>query len=108
MTQDDDPVEASHVAEVSLGGAQKKKRRRRSSSHRGAGGRTSVIRIQITDIGMALRELDAARDEIAAVPEHLTRWQRRNVMIEPMSRLQLVRKFIDGVLEQNGCTAELA
>lgn len=97
-------TETDHAVEAATGG--EKKRRRRRNAHRGPGGRTSVIREQVTDVGMAIRELQAAQVEIAEVPEHLIRWQRRDAMLEPMSRLQLVRKFIDGVLKRNGYSPE--
>lgn len=70
------------------------------------GRRTSVIREQVTDIGMAIRELEAARREIGQVPEHLPRWQRRDAMLEPMCRLQLVARFINRVLVRNGYALE--
>ncbi|NUO49771.1 MAG: hypothetical protein HOV80_13025 [Polyangiaceae bacterium] len=82
--------------------AEVKRRRHQREDHRGAGGRRSVIREEITDVDMAIRELETAKEEIAQVPEHLRRWERKNAMLEPMSRLQLAVRFLTDVLKRNG------
>lgn len=105
MTDDCNSSAIASTVEPVIGEVEGKKKRRVDQrdrrSHRGAG---SVIRTQVTDISMALHALEAAKDEIAQVQlaTYLRPYERREAMKEPMSKLVLVRRFIDGVLKGNG------
>jgi hypothetical protein len=72
----------------------------------GKGSRIDTVREQVVDIDHALTELAAARAEMAAVPDGLNKHQRETAMLEPMGRIQLVVKFCEGVLKQNGWKRE--
>lgn len=64
-------------------------------------GRSSVRREQLADIDMALRELERARNELANVPEGGPASARKAAMMEPISRLDLVRRFCASLIERH-------
>lgn len=65
-------------------------------------------REQIIDLDHALRELGVVRAEMAALPEGLTKYQREAKLLEPMSRLALVVRFLDEILRRNGWQRSVA
>jgi len=66
----------------------------------------SLLANQAKDIEHAIRELEAARDEIAAMPEDMPKRERCRALIEPMGRLGLVARYCEAVLKQNGWERE--
>lgn len=59
-------------------------------------------REQIVNLDHALREMAIVRQELAALPEGLTKHQREVKLLEPMSRLAMVVRFLDEILNRNG------
>jgi hypothetical protein len=73
---------------------------------RGGAGARGSVREQLVDGRHAIRELIAAVSEMEGVPEGLSKWERRAAMVEPMSRINLVRKFCENLLHSNGVKFE--
>lgn len=58
----------------------------------------------VMDIGQAIRELGRAQDEMAAVERlgESAKHRRRAMLVEPLGRLELARRFLVQVLERHG------
>lgn len=82
------------------------RRTRRARTPRKANGPIGIRREQLVDVGQAIIELEAAREEIASVPDGLSRHKRQQALLEPMSRLDLVVRFCQGILNRNGWSRE--
>lgn len=64
--------------------------------------RASTVPEQIIDLDHAIAELVTARPELLAIPPGLKRYERLQMTLEPMSRLDLVVRFLEGIMRRNG------
>lgn len=55
----------------------------------------------VKNLDHAIGEMQAARDELAAVPPGAYRYQREKALVEPMARLRLVVRYLEEVIEEN-------
>lgn len=56
----------------------------------------------LVDLEHASTELATARDELAAIPHGLTKFERAKATAEPLSRIALVRRYCEAVLHRYG------
>lgn len=61
-----------------------------------------ATREQVVNLDHAVRELAAVRREMAELPDQLTKHEREVRLLEPMSRVALVVRFLDEILRRNG------
>lgn len=64
--------------------------------------------VQLNNIDQALAQLVAVRREMIEMPAGLSKYQREARLIEPMSRLALVCRFLDEILARNGWSRSMS
>lgn len=57
------------------------------------------------DIDDAIEELQRAREELSVVQPGMSRFDLQRVLIEPLGRLSLVKRFAEVVLKRHGWSA---
>lgn len=93
------PLEARSTDGPDTRSVSPRTRVRRKPRHKtGNVGRSGVVTVEIKNLEHAIAEIKTARDELVAIQAaDLDRHERNHARIEPMSRLVLVRRYLDEI-----------
>lgn len=80
------------------GGAKRARSNRKPRHKTGNVGRSSVVSVEIKNLAHAIAEITTAREELVSIDAAgLDRHQRSHARVEPMSRLVLVRRYLEEI-----------